>query len=596
MGHGPCHNLKQMHYSWIAGLLAVAAYAQTAYMPVREIRAGMKGYGLTVFHGEAVERFDAEILGVLENAGPRQNVILARLSGGPLAHTGVMQGMSGSPVFINGKLIGAVALAFTLSKDPIAGIRPFEEMLKAEAPPRRVAAVAPCLVDRDCTPQKVHAALERPAAGFAWGEARMTEIATPVSFSGFTAGALEAFGPMLRSFGLEPRQGVSGGGGSRLPSGDPSSLKPGGMISAMLVTGDMSVGADGTVTHIDGKTVYAFGHRFVSMGELEMPFASAEVLTLLPNLSTSFKISTARKLLGTITHDYSTAVRGELGRTAALLPVSITVKGGARSSRYDMEMVRDAALTPFLLQMTAYAALDATERTMGAVSFGLRQSIEFAGGRTVRSSNIYSGEFNIPMLAAQSGAVPVGYAMQTGFADLAVKRVDLEFEAAPRKRQTQIEDILVARKTVRPGETIPLILTFASEGKRFTRTVSYAVPKGFPPGTLHFTASDALIANFNELRLTIMSPPRSAAAVLKLLESLRDNTKAYIRVWRAEPSYQSQGEDLPSPPPSAAMVLGRSQGAGSIGVGYSSKIAELNVALGDVMVSGTHTVSVEVKE
>jgi len=585
-----------MNFRWIAGLLAVAAYAQTAYMPVRDIRAGMKGYGLTVFHGETVERFDVEILGVLENAGPRQNVILARLSGGPLAHTGVMQGMSGSPVYIDGKLVGAVALAFTLSKDPIAGIRPFEEMVKAEAAPRRVAAVAPCLVDRKCTAQQVHGALERPAAGFAWGEARMAEIATPVSFSGFTPQALEAFGPMLRSFGLEPRQGVSGGGGSRLPAGDPSSLKPGAMISAMLVTGDMSVGADGTVTHIDGKTVFAFGHRFVSMGELEMPFASAEVLTLLPNLSTSFKISTARKMLGTITHDYSTAVRGELGRTAALLPVSITVKGGGRTSRYDMEMVRDAALTPFLLQMTAYAALDATERTMGAVSFGLRQSIEFAGGRTVRSSNIYSGEFNIPMLAAQNGAVPVGYAMQTGFADLAVKRVDLEFEAAPRKRQTQIEDILVARKTVRAGETIPLILTFASEGKRFTRTVSYVVPKGFQPGTLHFTASDALIANFNELRLTIMSPPRSAAAVLKLLESLRDNTKAYIRVWRAEPSYQSQGEDLPSPPPSAAMVLGRSQGAGSIGVGYSSKIAELNVALGDVMVSGTHTVSVEVKE
>ncbi|MBL8221893.1 MAG: hypothetical protein JNL62_21835, partial [Bryobacterales bacterium] len=290
-----------MHHSWIAGLLAVAAYAQTAYMPVREIRAGMKGYGLTVFHGEAVERFDAEILGVLENAGPRQNVILARLSGGPLAHTGVMQGMSGSPVYINGKLIGAVALAFTLSKDPIAGIRPFEEMLKAEAPPRQVAAVAPCLVDRSCTPRQVHAALERPAAGFAWGEARMTEIATPVSFSGFTAGALETFGPMLRSFGLEPRQGVSGGGGSRLPAGDPSSLKPGGMISAMLVTGDMSVGADGTVTHVDGKTVYAFGHRFLSAGPVEMPFASSEVLTLLPNLEVSFKISTARERLGVIT-------------------------------------------------------------------------------------------------------------------------------------------------------------------------------------------------------------------------------------------------------------------------------------------------------
>ncbi len=585
-----------MTIRWIIGLLAMVAHAQTSYMPVRDLRAGMKGYGLTVFQGEKVERFEVEILGVLENAGPRQDVILARLSGGPLAHTGVMQGMSGSPVYINDKLIGAVALAFTLSKDPIAGIRPFAEMLKAEAPPRRVAAWQPCLLEGKCAPEKVYAALAGGRDGFAWGEARMTEIATPVSFSGFTAGTLERFAPVLKSFGLEPRQGVTGGGASRLPAGDPSSLKPGSMISAMLVTGDMSVGADGTVTHIDGKTVYAFGHRFVSVGEMEMPFASSEVLTLLPNLSTSFKISTARKMLGVITDDYSTAVRGELGRAASLLPVSITVKADGRSSQYRMEMVRDAALTPFLLQMTAYAALDATERIIGPVSFGLRQTIEFGNGATVQSSNIYSGEFNVPMLAAQSGAIPVGYAMQTGFADLAVKRVVLEYEAAPRKRQTQIEDILVARKTVRPGETIPLILTFASEGKRFTRTVPYAVPKGFAPGTIHFTASDALIANYNEFRLSIMSPPRSAAAVVKLLRSLRDNTKAYIRVWRAEPSYQSQGEDLPAPPPSAAMVLGRSQGAGAIGVGYSSKIEELSMALGDAMVSGTHTVSVEVKE
>ncbi|MBS1829440.1 MAG: hypothetical protein JST93_29330 [Acidobacteria bacterium] len=584
-----------MYLRWLIGLLAAAAYAQTVFLPVRDIRSGMKGYGLTVFQGEQVERFEVEILGVLENAGPRQNVILARLGGGPLAHTGVLQGMSGSPVYIDGKLVGAVALAFTMSKDPIAGIRPFEEMRNAEAPPRR-AATQSCLLQGRCAPEQLHAALAAQPSGFTWGETRMAEIATPVSFSGFTAGALDAFAPMLKSFGLEPRQGVTGGGGSRLPTGDPASLKPGSMISAMLVTGDMSVGADGTVTHIDGKTVYAFGHKFVAMGEMEMPFASSEVLTLLPNLSTSFKISTARKMLGVITHDYSTAVRGELGRTASLLPVSISVKGGTRSSRYDMEMVRDAALTPFLLQMTAFAALDATERILGPVSFGLKQQIEFANGAKVISDNIYSGEFNIPMLAAQSGAVPVGYAMQTGFPDLAVKRVELEFDAAPRKRQTQIEDVTVVRKTVRPGDTIPLILTFASEGKRFTRTVPYTVPKGFSPGTLQFTASDALIANFNEFRLSIMSPPRSAATVVKLLQSLRDNTKAYIRVWRAEPSYQSQGEDLPSPPPSAAMVLGRSQGAGSIGVGYSSKITELSVALGDVMVSGTHTVSVEVKE
>jgi hypothetical protein len=228
-------------------LWATAVCAQSPYLPLSEVRAGMKGYGLTVFSGETIERFDVEILGVLENAGPRQAIILGRLSGGPLQHTGVMQGMSGSPVYLNGKLAGAVALAFTLSKDPIAGIRPFEEMLEPRAVDRPLLRAA-----NNCTglalltsnPCQALAAYTPTREAFSWGESRLEPIATPVSFSGFTTATLEQFAPQLRTFGLEPRQGVSGGAGMRLPQGDPATLKPGAMISAQLVSGDMSVGAD----------------------------------------------------------------------------------------------------------------------------------------------------------------------------------------------------------------------------------------------------------------------------------------------------------------------------------------------------------------
>lgn len=574
------------------GVLSLCAWSQTSYMPLREVKAGMRGKGYTVFTGERVDPFDVEILGILENAGPRQSVILARLSGGPLQHTGVMQGMSGSPVYINGRLIGAVALAFAFSKDPIAGIRPFEEMIAPKAVTR--AENAPRCTPLACEPAQALAANVEPAS-FAWGGAKLSDIATPISFSGFTPAAVEAFAPQLRALGLEPAQGVTGGGGARLPPGDPTSLKPGSMISVQLMSGDMTVGADGTLTAIDGKRVYAFGHRFVSMGDVEMPFASADVIALLPNLSTSFKISTARKWMGAITADYSTAVRGEIGRKAHMVPVDISVRGGTRLSKYHIEMVRDTALTPYLLQMAAFSAIDATERTVGASSYSVRQRVEFANAAPMNSLNIYSGEFNIPMLAAQSGAIPVAYAMQSGFRDLDIRSISLDIESFEKRRQVVIEDVTSGRRTVRAGDTVDLQIVFAGEGQRLTRKAAYRVPPGAPAGVLNFTVSDALLTNFAEFGKAVMVPPRTAGQVVHLLNNLRGNTKAYVRVWRAEPAFQAQGEDIPDPPPSAANLYARSHGTAA-SPSYNSKVAGLEVPLDTVMVSGSKTISVEVTE
>jgi hypothetical protein len=286
-------------------LLAVSAVSMAqvvpAIFPLKDVRAGQRGIGRTVVSGSRVEEFQVEILGVLENLGPRESIILARLKGGPLENTGVMQGMSGSPVYIDGKLVGAVALSFPLSKEAIAGIRPIEDMLRVEPRPvRNIASASP-------PPRR------RP---FVAGETRLEEIATPVSFSGFTPGTLEHFAPQLRELGWDPRQGISGGGAPSDRLGDPRRLEPGSMISVQLLSGDMSVGADGTVTAIDGDRVYAFGHRFLAEGPTDLPFALAEVLALLPNLSSSFKISTAREWMGAITADRDTAISGLTGQQA----------------------------------------------------------------------------------------------------------------------------------------------------------------------------------------------------------------------------------------------------------------------------------------
>jgi hypothetical protein len=574
-----------------AGLIS----AQTAIFPLREVRAGQHGIGKTVFSGNRIDEFQVEILGVLENVGPKQSVILAKLSGGPLDKTGVMQGMSGSPVYIGGRLVGAVALAFNFAKEPIAGIRPIEEMLEVGAAPSSQPA-RPSPASR--------AALTRPdvplaPAGLESAASSLVEIATPVSFSGFTSATLEHFAPELKKLGLEPRQGVSSGSPPSPKLGNPAQLRPGDMISVDLLSGDYSIGAEGTVTHIDGKRVYAFGHRFMSVGNTELPFARAEVLALLPNLASSFKISSPLEWMGTITEDRSTSIYGELGRKADTVPLAITLKDGRRAPlAYHMQMVQDRVLSPFIIQMAVYSALDATERTLGLGSYSIRGAVQFQRGLPpLKLDNTYSGDFNVPAQASLGVASPLSAVLGAGFDALKIKDVNLVIEASERKRALQIDQITASRKDVHPGDPLELTVTFTGEnGVEMQRNVRYTVPIGAPAGTLSFTVADGNYSNLLDYQQLATSVPKSPTQLVSFLNSLRSNTNAYVRVWRTDPAFQVQGLDLPDPPPSVGLILSRAQAAQGYVYPRGSKIAEIEIPTGDVVVNGSKTVQVEVKE
>jgi len=580
-------------YACSLALTLHQADAATNFLALKDIKAGMHGVGKTVFSGDHIEDFQVEILGVLENIGPKESLILARLSGGPLGSAGVMQGMSGSPVYIDGKLIGAVAMAFPFSKEPIAGIRPIADMLAwGEGKPAPRAAIRLNGTD-------VLAALPKRGET-SFGASKMIDIATPVSFGGFTRESIDRFAPQLRALGLEPLQGVSGG--SRVPAamGARSALKPGSMISVQLVSGDLSIGADGTVTYIDGKRVYAFGHRFLSVGATDLPFARSEVLTLLPSLSTSFKISAARELMGAISQDRDSAVAGELGRRAVMVPVSISVASpNGRRSSYHMEMVDDRFLSPFLLQMSVFSAIDATERTVGSSSFLVKGQIGFQDGAVpVKLDNMFAGDANSAMQVALSAAIPLAYVLQGGFDKLHVKDVALEIESFDQKKQMQIDSVFAGRHEAHPGEPIELTVGLAGEnGAVLTRKVVYRTPIGLTAGPLYFTISDAGTANLTEFRQALGVTPGSARQLISNVNNLKANTKAYVRVWRPDAAFQLHGEDLPAPPPSLAMILSRAQtGYGGLTQAFNSKLAELEIDGGGAVVSGSKTIQVEIKE
>ncbi len=564
----------------------------------------MTGIGKTVFSGSRVEEFKVEILGVLDNVGPKQSLILARLSGGPLQHTGVMQGMSGSPVYLDGKLAGAVAMAFPFAKDPIAGIRPIEDMLalsrgvQAPAKPKTGHPVAGAATPWDIDLTRV-AEAERPSIRLA-GDSRLVDIATPISFGGFTERTIEEFTGQLRRMGLEPRQAVSGGGGGTVQGRRPvKPLEPGSMISVQLISGDYAVGADGTLTCIDGKTVYAFGHRFLSLGDTELPFSRADVITLLPNLSSSFKISMAREWRGTITQDRTSAVSGEIGRRAQMAPVAIRVKRGGVVGQYKMQVVNDRYLAPFLLQMAVYSAIDATEKSTGRSSLSIRSELRFEDGvAPVEMRNTYAGDVAVSQVAALSVASPLSYALNAGFDAVRLKSVTVDIESEDAKRQAQIDQVWSSTTRVKPGEAFEILTVLAGDnGRETTSKVQYRVPVGAPEGTLYITVADATVTNVTEYRQLVTTQPKTPGNMIRFLNELRPNTNAYVRIWRADAVYQVQGEDLPDPPPSLAMILARSQGglAGAT-ISRNAKVAELVIPAGDLAVSGSKTIQVEVKE
>ncbi len=570
----------------------------TTFFPLQDVKPGLRGIGRTVFQGNRVENFDVEILGVLQNAGPKQAIILAKLSGGPLAETGVLQGMSGSPVYIEGKLLGAIALGFPFSKEPIAGIQPIEQMIRdstatTEVEPRKPKSYSE-LASAEL--QQLAAIQVSPASTY---PSRLRAISTPLALGGFSESTLRAFSNGLRGLGFDPQEGA--GTGAPTSTTYTGTVEPGSMISVQLMTGDLNVSADGTVTHIDGKRVYAFGHRFLTTGTTDLPFARSDVLALLPSMNTSFKISAPRELVGSMTNDRSTAVSGEIGRPAHLVPLEVTMTGATGLHRYNIRLVNDRLLTPFLTQMALFSIVDSTERMAGAGSLRVDGRVEFEGNvPPLDLSNAFASDSNVALSATVNLVVPLAYALQTGFSELRPKHISFTIRSDEKKDQLQIDQVWLSQREARPGETITINSVLAGEnGFQVQKAVQYRIPVGAPVGRLYFTVSDANLLNFSQLAGLTPTSVRSPRQLIEILNDIRPSDKAYVRVWRQEPSFGLPGADLTDPPPSVAMVLSRnssSVGGGGLVLSSGAEIAEIPVLADGFVVSGSKTVQLDIKE
>jgi SpoIVB peptidase S55 len=612
-----------MRRGWLWSLLVLAvvlpgratAGSGPEILPLDQVKPGMIGVGRTVFEGTRIEDFKVQVIGTLENIGPKQSLILARLDGGPLEKTGVIAGMSGSPVFIDGKLVGAVSYGFPFSKETICGITPIGEMIEdtsTDAPRSasarfRTASLAPgphalaAPLDR----ASLMAAIQRPltsvplagAAGQlppALAAESLRPLSLPLVFSGFDPSTFEWAKGVFSGLGFTP---VMGAGAIGKPPAPLPDLQPGGALGVSLIEGDMDLSVTGTITHIDGERVYAFGHPFYNLGPTQFPMRKAYVYSVFPSLYQSWKISSPADPVGTIEQDRGTAIAGRLGKTPRMIPVSVRISTSrGQDRRYSFRMVDDELFSPVLAYVSLASVLQANERTFGTSTIQVDAKLTLAGGREVRVEDLFTQEQPATQAAALVAA-PVAYLMTNDFERVTVDKLDVEVSSLETIQTASLQRAWFEREgPVRAGATVPLkVLLRTYRGETVSETIPVTVPANAPAGSYTVLLADGnALTNLEQREMRQSFVPKDLDQLIRAINGLRHNNHIYARLLRSDEGAIVRGEYLQSLPPSVLAVLGGSdEGTGVIPLRTAS-VWEFDLAT-DYAVTGSRALTLTVE-
>jgi len=581
-------------------------------LKVSEVQPGMRGKAWTVFAGTAPEEIPAEILGVLKNAlGPRQHLILARL-GGKVERTNVAGGMSGSPVYVDGKLAGAVAFRISVfSPEAICGITPIEQMLEIgefdqsrpadarvpDKPGQRAMVEVPGELLRNVT-----AAAGTPPQGWF-----LTPIEAPITFSGFEDGVLREFAPLLQQAGVTVAQGGASAGllNTKPAPGWQNALRPGDAVSGVLVSGDMSMTVMGTVTYNDGKRVLAFGHPFLKLGPVNMPMAKSEVVMTLASAFQPNKFGNATEVVGALRQDRQSGVLGALGEESEMIPVDMKIRTFAES----MKLIKEKDLTfrvfvqqrwtPFLMMLTLFNGLSGLNDFAEESTFRLSGDVELEGGQKISLSTISAPtEMPIPnsMLLAGWWGEKFNRLFLNAVQTPRLKRVHATVDLLPKRRVAAIESAWIAENEVDPGSEVPVrVYVRPYRGERIDRQIAVRIPAGFPKGEHRILVSDADTLNRMQSAAGAANRFIDLPQTVSLLNQERTNDKLYVALVQSRPTVYYDDKTMPSLPASVANVMQNGR-AGSRAFVTSPETAEEQAAIPfEMQISGSASLRIKVR-
>jgi len=596
--------------------LAVGLPAQMRTYPVDDLKPGMVATGRTVFEGDRLDEFKVHILGVLRNViGPRRNLILARLEGGPLANTGVIAGMSGSPVYIDGRLVGAVSYSLgQFAKEPIAGITPFDEMVDAATLPTPRRQAARVDLPMPITQEGLRAAL---SDAFAWarpfadtpndvrllGDASVSPsigtllrpIATPLTLGGFDPAVIDPVLGAFRDRGFVPV--MAGAGQTEGTAAAPRPLRPGDPIGVALMNGDLELGATGTVTEVAGDRVYAFGHPFYGLGPTAFPLTRAYVHVVLPSLISSMKIASTGDVIGTVLQDRATTIAGTLGAGPSMIPITLNLHAerGTRKT-FKMAMVRDQLFTPLLAYMSILNTLSSYERENGVASYAVHGSALVKNHAPLAFEDLFSGD-QPSVGAAASVVTPINVLLRNSFEDVEIDALTLDIDASEQSRSATLERVWLDGTRVKPGSTVNIkVLLRSYRGEEIMKSLPIQVPAN-ARGSLSVMVADGVRLAQWESREMQVQPlqTRGVPQMLQVLNSARKNNRLYVRLITRDGGAVVKGESLTALPPSVLAVMEADRSGGSFRPLQSAVLGQWEIPT-DLAVTGARTLTLPLED
>jgi hypothetical protein len=585
-------------------------------MKASELKPGMQATAWTVFNGTEPEAVPIEIIGLWKNAwGPKQDVIIGKM-GGKAQRTNVAGGMSGSPVYIDGKLIGAVALRLSVfSPDAICGITPIELMLEINEldqsrpsdarTPDKAAPRAQVAVPGDLLAQAVAAGASPNLIKQA---PLLTPIETPLTFSGFNENVLREFGPLFQQLGVSAVQG--GGAGSAIYATKPAadwkdSLQPGGVVAGVLVSGDMSVTGLGTVTYNDGKRVLAFGHPFFNLGPVNMPMSKGEVLMVLSSAYQPNKLANATEIVGELTQDRHSGIMGILGQQSEMIPVNVNVRTFGNSSavanekKFRFNVFVNQKWTPYLMMVTLFNTVSGVNEFMDEATYRLTGEVEMDGQPNLSLTTMQASG-DVPMPAPMVLAGWWGDKFNRLFLNSVktpkLKSVSVNVDLLPERRVASIENAWVSSNEVRPGEDMPVkVFLRPYRGERIEREFKIHVPVGLAKGDHRILLSDADTANRMQNMAGFMNRYIDLPQTVSLINQERSNNKLYVSLLQSSPTAYYDDKTMPSLPSSVLNVMQAGR-ASNRPVVTSPESATQQAAIPfDYVISGSYSLKITVK-
>ncbi len=580
-------------------LLSSPGVAQTPKavenIPVNQIHAGMKGYALTVFQGTKPESMDVEVLGVLRNAnGPKGDVILVRLGGVKADYTGVVAGMSGSPVYLNGKLAGAVAFRIgEFSKEPIAGVTPIAEMLEISALDRSPAP----------TPLEARSHVEQPSKTSTGGmvDVPVTDFAnylkpidTPLVFSGFSSDVVQQFAPQFAAAGIVPVMGI----GSASDAKQPEPMEPGSAVSAILVRGDMDIAATCTVTYMDANHLLACGHPLMQFGMVDMPMTKAQVLATLPSPLNAFKIVNATEAVGAFVQDRHNGILGEFGKKPEMIPVTLTIHSETADKQFHYEVLNNAHLSPVAMMATVFNALHGVNQYGEDTTYHLNGRISVDGYPDVTIQNMFAstdGSQPGAMLAAAALGERFGRIYDNPYSIPAIHAVSLDFDVVHDRRWARIESARTDITEARPGDDINIeAMLRPYRGEGVVQRIPIRIPTSTSKGQLRILVSDG--DTLDRLRHgTSLGRKLDLAATIAYLNNEHGNNRVYVSLLEADPEAMIADKVMPALPLSVMNVMDGMRGTQDMIVSNESSVNEAATNPLDYVVAGAQVLTITIR-